>query len=101
MPESTIQVAGPSYPAEFGNEAYRIAESMEAGAAADQNLGPHGLDTTSDVYNTTSTMQQQAPPPQYAARWLTVLSDLTCANMPPAELSIQQHMSGMYTCTYA
>ncbi|DBB10990.1 hypothetical protein WJX82_011459 [Trebouxia sp. C0006] len=68
MPESTIQVPGPSYPAEFGNEAYRIAESMEAGAAADQNLGPYGHDTASDAYNSTSTMQQQAPPPQYAAR---------------------------------
>ena len=66
MPESTIQVAGPSYPAEFGNEAYRIAESMEAGAAADHYLGPYGHDTASDAYNSTSTMQQQA---QYAARY--------------------------------
>lgn len=66
MPESTIQVAGPSYPAEFGNEAYRIAESMEAGAAADHNSGPYGHETASDAYNSTSTMQQQA---QYAARY--------------------------------
>lgn len=67
MSESTIQVAGPSYPAEFGNEAYRIAESMEAGAAAD-HLGSYGHDTASDAYNSTNTMQQQALPPQYAAR---------------------------------
>lgn len=69
MPESTIQVAVPSYSAEFGNEAYRIAESMEAGAAADQNLGSlPGHDAAPDDDYHTASMQQQAQPAQYVAR---------------------------------
>lgn len=33
MPESTIIVDAPSYPAEIGNEAYRIEQQAEGGAA--------------------------------------------------------------------
>ncbi len=67
MPESTIQVAVPSYPAEFGNEAYRIAETMEAGTAADQN--PYGDNVPPDDHYTAASMQQQPHSAQPTARY--------------------------------
>ena len=70
MPESTIQVAAPSYPAEFGNEAYRIAETMEANAAADAN--PYQGSSYNDDYSYQSTgpadTQPPAQPQQYLSR---------------------------------
>ena len=70
MPESTIQVAAPSYPAEFGNEAYRIAETMERTTAADAN--PYQGSSSADDYSYQSIgladTQQPAQPQQYASR---------------------------------
>ena len=61
MPESTIKVAVPSYPAEFGNEAYRIAEDMEAGAAGDQNLSAsYANDVATDNPYTNNQPQAQS-----------------------------------------
>lgn len=64
-PESTIKVAVPSYPAEFGNEAYRIAESMEASAAGDATLAPpyEAADPTGDYYPAADAQQPVQPQP--------------------------------------
>ena len=69
MPESTIQVAVPSYPAEFGNEAYRIAESMEASAVGGSMPYPTDQSGASaaDDYSGTG-MQQSIQPQQHAYR---------------------------------
>lgn len=69
MPESTIQVAAPSYPPEFGNEAYRIAESMEATAPGGPMLDPADQSGASaaDHYSGTG-MQQPTQPQQHAYR---------------------------------
>lgn len=72
MPESTIQVAVPSYPAEFGNEAYRIAESMEASAAGDATLGPpHEAAAPAGDYYNAADAQQPVQPQPHASRWNT------------------------------
>ena len=70
MPESTIQVAVPSYPAEFGNEAYRIAESMEATAAGNTTLAPpyEAADPAGDYY-IAADAQQPVQPQAHASRW--------------------------------
>ena len=70
MPESTIQVAVPSYPAEFGNEAYRIAESMEASAAGDSTIS-QPYEAAGDYYGAANA-QQAVQPQRHASRWDTV-----------------------------
>ena len=69
MPESTIQVAVPSYPAEFGNEAYRIAESMEASAAGASNPDSayQSAASAGDYYSATD-KQSLLQPQQHASR---------------------------------
>ena len=62
LPESTIQVAVPSYPAEFGNEAYRIAETMEAADPSYQTAA------SADDYYNAADVQHQSHPQQYAHR---------------------------------
>ena len=72
MPESTVQVAVPSYPAEFGNEAYRIAESMEASAAGDSTLpSPYEAAAPAADYYSAADGQQPVQPQQHASRWNT------------------------------
>lgn len=68
MPESTIQVAVPSYPAEFGNEAYRIAESMEASAAGDSTAAPPYQAAPAGDYYSAADVQQPLQQSQHAAR---------------------------------
>lgn len=69
MPESTIQVAVPSYPAEFGNEAYRIAESMEASAAGDSNTAPpYQAAAPAGDYYSAAELQQPVQAQQHVAR---------------------------------
>lgn len=72
MPESTIQVAVPSYPAEFGNEAYRIAESMEASAVADTVPDTADQGGAAADYYSAGGMQQPAQPQQHAYRCSTL-----------------------------
>ena len=69
MPESTINVAVPSYPAEFGNEAYRIEKDMEARADAGQSAGTsYGPNEALDDYYASVTMQSQPQAPQHSTR---------------------------------
>lgn len=69
MPESTIQVAVPNYPAEFGNEAYRIAESMEASVAGDSTLAPpYQAAAPAGDYYSAAELQQPLQQQQHAAR---------------------------------
>ena len=70
MPESTIQVAVPSYPAEFGNEAYRIAESMEASATGDSTLAPpyQPAAPAGDYHYSAAELQQPVQAQQQHAR---------------------------------
>lgn len=67
MPESTIQVAVPSYPPEFGNEAYRIAESMEAIAPGRPTLDPADQSSASAANHYSGTGMQQPTQPQQQA----------------------------------
>ena len=69
MPESTINVAVPSYPAEFGNEAYRIEQDMEARADAGQSAGTsYGPNLAPDNYYSSVAMQSQSQSSQQPAR---------------------------------
>lgn len=61
MPESSINVDAPSYPAEIGNEAYRLEQQAEAGAAQ--------LDQYSNAYSN-SAASSYAEAPQQAARYV-------------------------------
>lgn len=67
MPESTINVAVPSYPAEFGNEAYRIEQDLEARESAGQNSSYGPAAAPDDYYSSVamSSQGQEEDPSSY------------------------------------
>ena len=67
MPESTINVPVPSYPAEFGNEAYRIEQDLEARESAGQNSS-HGPAAAPDDYYSSVSMPPQGQAAQHSSR---------------------------------
>ena len=99
MPESTIQVAVPSYPAEFGNEAYRIAESMEASDAGDATLAPpHEAAAPAGRNYSATDMRQPVQSQPHASRWDTNETGQYLPGWPVAEAMSEMHSCCCRSC---